>query len=64
MTVFSCTFILAIAVSYNEPWFTDTAHFWLGCSSFPPCNLQVKPGPLLFYCVQTGFYIQVGQRSS
>jgi hypothetical protein len=50
---------LALWVSYGEAWLTDTRALWLGCTRFPPCNMYVKPELLLFYCVETGFYIQV-----
>jgi hypothetical protein len=49
---------LAFLVSYKEVWFYDTRYLWLGCTHFPPCNLYVNHKVLLFYCVQTGFYLQ------
>jgi hypothetical protein len=33
-------------------------YFWLGCNHFPPCNLGVSRGVLLFYTIETGFYVQ------
>lgn len=39
-------------------WFTDSRYWWLGCTRFPPCNLPVSRGLLLFYCAETGFYLQ------
>ncbi len=39
-------------------WFTDSRYWWLGCTHFPPCNLPVSRGVLLFYCAETGFYLQ------
>ncbi len=33
-------------------------YFWLGCNKFPPCNLSVSKGVLLFYAIETGFYAQ------
>jgi hypothetical protein len=41
-----------------QVWFTDSRYWWLGCTKFPPCNLPVSRGVLLFYCAETGFYIQ------
>lgn len=48
---------LALAVSYQEPWFYDTKYMWDGCTQLP-CDLYVSKGSLLFYCVEIGFYIQ------
>lgn len=42
----------------QHPACTACRHFWLGCNHFPPCNLSVSKGVLLFYTVETGFYIQ------
>ncbi|MEW5308392.1 MAG: hypothetical protein WDW38_000358 [Sanguina aurantia] len=58
LTAFTTFTLLALAVSVGEKWFTDSRYFWLGCSHFPPCNLTVSPGVLLFYALETGFYIQ------
>lgn len=58
MTVYTILTALALAVSYGEPWFSDSRHFWLGCTRLP-CDLYVSKGLLLFYCVEIGFYIQV-----
>jgi hypothetical protein len=57
LTIYISFTLLALAVSYNEPWFTDTRHFWIGCTRLP-CDLFVSKKLLLFYCVETGFYMQ------
>jgi hypothetical protein len=57
LTIYIVFTLLALAVSYNEVWFTDTKHFWIGCTKLP-CELFVSKKLLLFYCVETGFYIQ------
>jgi ceramide synthetase len=57
LTIFTLFTLLALAVSHDEPWFTDTKHFWIGCTQLP-CELFVSKKLLLFYCVETGFYIQ------
>ncbi|KAJ9516842.1 hypothetical protein QJQ45_027257 [Haematococcus lacustris] len=58
LTIYILFTSIAIGISIGEPWFWDTRYFWVGCSHFPPCNLLVTPGMLLFYCMQTGFYVQ------
>ncbi|GFR45454.1 hypothetical protein Agub_g6851 [Astrephomene gubernaculifera] len=58
MTVYITFTALAFAVSWGEIWFTDSRYWWLGCNRFPPCNLPVSRGVLLFYCAETGFYLQ------
>ncbi|KAJ9516876.1 hypothetical protein QJQ45_027273, partial [Haematococcus lacustris] len=58
LTIYILFTSIAISISIGEPWFWDTRYFWVGCSHFPPCNLLVTPGMLLFYCMQTGFYVQ------
>ncbi|GIL87382.1 hypothetical protein Vretimale_1689 [Volvox reticuliferus] len=58
MTVYIAFTTLAIAVSWGEVWFTDSRYWWLGCTRFPPCNLPVSRGVLLFYCAEAGFYLQ------
>ncbi|EFJ44272.1 hypothetical protein VOLCADRAFT_106486 [Volvox carteri f. nagariensis] len=58
MTVYIAFTALAFAVCWGEIWFTDSRYWWLGCSRFPPCNLPVSRGVLLFYCAETGFYLQ------
>jgi ceramide synthetase len=57
LTTFTLFTLLALGVSYNEVWFTDTKHFWIGCSRVP-CELFVSKKLLLFYCVAAGFYLQ------
>mmetsp|Transcript_10474 Transcript_10474/g.18301 ORF Transcript_10474/g.18301 Transcript_10474/m.18301 type:complete len:315 (+) Transcript_10474:3-947(+) len=57
MSIFLSFTILALAISVGELWFWDTRYFWLGCNQFP-CNLTVSRGLLVFYCIETGFYIQ------
>lgn len=57
LTVFSLFTSLALAVSYGEPWLYDTKYYWLGCTKLP-CDFFVSKKLLLFYCVETGFYIQ------
>ena len=57
LTIYIAFTLLALAVSYGEPWFTDTTYFWKGCTRLP-CDLFVSKRVLLFYCVETGFYIQ------
>ena len=44
LTIYVIFTALAFAVSYKELWFTDSRHFWLGCTHFPPCNLFVTKG--------------------
>lgn len=58
MSVYIVFSVIAFLASYKEIWFYDTRYFWLGCNHFPPCNLYVSKGVLLFYCLQTGFYLQ------
>ncbi|GLI70104.1 hypothetical protein VaNZ11_014883 [Volvox africanus] len=58
MTVYIAFTVLATAVSWGEVWFTDSRYWWLGCTRFPPCNLPVSRGVLLFYCAEAGFYLQ------
>lgn len=58
LTVYTFFTALAFFISFQEPWFWDTRYMWLGCNHFPPCNLHVPPKVLIFYCVQTGFYLQ------
>ncbi|GLC47300.1 hypothetical protein PLESTB_001742600 [Pleodorina starrii] len=58
MTVYIAFTALAFAVCWGEVWFTDSRYWWLGCTRFPPCNLPVSRGVLLFYCAETGFYLQ------
>mmetsp|Transcript_10181 Transcript_10181/g.21773 ORF Transcript_10181/g.21773 Transcript_10181/m.21773 type:complete len:318 (-) Transcript_10181:652-1605(-) len=55
---FSSFTTMALLVSHTEKWFWDTRYYWLGCSHFPPCNMIVSKGVLLFYCIETGFYLQ------
>ncbi|KXZ42818.1 hypothetical protein GPECTOR_116g350 [Gonium pectorale] len=58
MTVYIVFTTLAFVVCWGEVWFTDSRYWWLGCTHFPPCNLPVSRGVLLFYCAETGFYLQ------
>ncbi|KAG2487445.1 hypothetical protein HYH03_014012 [Edaphochlamys debaryana] len=58
MCVYIAFTTLAFVVCYGEVWFTDSRYWWLGCTHFPPCNLPVSRGVLLFYCAETGFYMQ------
>ncbi|KAK4766076.1 hypothetical protein SAY87_007718 [Trapa incisa] len=48
--------ILAIAVSYNEPWFTDTKYFWVGPGdqTWPDLKMKLKLKGLYIYAA--GFY--------
>lgn len=58
MSIYILFTTMAYLVARGNVWFADTRHYWLGCSKFPPCNLSVDKGVLLFYCVETGFYLQ------
>ncbi|KAG2429637.1 hypothetical protein HXX76_010867 [Chlamydomonas incerta] len=58
MTIYIAFTTLALVVCWGEVWFTDSRYWWLGCTRFPPCNLPVSRGLLLFYCAETGFYLQ------
>uniref|UniRef100_A0A7S0YMV2 TLC domain-containing protein n=1 Tax=Polytomella parva TaxID=51329 RepID=A0A7S0YMV2_9CHLO len=58
LTGFTTFSTLAFFVSYGEVWFTDSRYWWLGCTHFPPCNLPVSRGLLLYYCFETGFYME------
>lgn len=58
MSIYIIFTTTAFAVCYGEVWATDSRFWWLGCTRFPPCNLPVSRGVLLFYCLETGFYLQ------
>ncbi|PNH12629.1 ASC1-like protein 1 [Tetrabaena socialis] len=58
MSIYIAFTTLALVVCWGEVWFTDSRYWWLGCTRFPPCNLPVSRGLLLFYCAETGFYLQ------
>eukprot|EP00803_Ostreobium_quekettii_P010879 evm.model.scf_4697.1 EVM.evm.TU.scf_4697.1 scf_4697:2193-4458(-) len=48
---------MAMSVAVREPWFTSTAHFWLGCTRLP-CDFSVPAGVLLLYAVEAAYYVQ------
>lgn len=57
MTCFGLFTLVAFLVSVNEKWFTDSTYFWRDCTALP-CNYPVSKKLLLFYCLETGFYLQ------
>lgn len=57
LTVYSTFTAAALLLSVGQPWFTDSRRFWLGCTRVP-CPFDVPLAILLFYCAETGFYIQ------
>ncbi|XP_050237333.1 ceramide synthase 1 LOH3-like [Mercurialis annua] len=54
---FSSAEILALAVSYNEPWFTNTKYFWVGPGDqvWPDQKLKLKLKG--HYMYSAGFYL-------
>jgi hypothetical protein len=41
-TVYLSFSTMAFLVSYQHNWFWETRWHWLGCTRFPPCNLEVR----------------------
>ena len=50
--VFTCVEVYA---NWGEPWVTDRAAFWTGCTAIP-CNYEVPPRVYFLYVLQIGFY--------
>ncbi|PIA63364.1 hypothetical protein AQUCO_00201004v1 [Aquilegia coerulea] len=48
--------LLALSVTYDEPWFTDTSRFWVGPGDqiWPDQKIKLKLKGLYMYCA--GFY--------
>jgi hypothetical protein len=40
-------------------WFTRSRAMWEGCTRIP-CDYDVPAGVRLVYCLEMGFYMQVG----
>jgi hypothetical protein len=57
LTCFSTFTVIALLVSYDEKWFTDTTYFWRGCTALPS-TYPVSKELLFFYCMEAGFYLQ------
>lgn len=47
---------LALAVTYNEPWFTNTQNFWVGPGDQIWPDQKVKTKLKLLYMYAAGFY--------
>jgi ceramide synthetase len=45
---YSAAEIFALAITYNEPWFTDSKMFWLGSGEQRWPNLMTRFGDLTF----------------
>jgi ceramide synthetase len=56
MTAFGILAITGLVVAWDEPWFSDTKHFWVGCTDFP-CNHHSGRDIRWFYSMEMGFYI-------
>ncbi|CAN8253678.1 unnamed protein product [Cochlearia groenlandica] len=48
--------ILALSITYNEPWCTDTLYFWIGPGDQIWPNLQMKIKLKFLYMFAAGFY--------
>ncbi|KAH7420591.1 hypothetical protein KP509_13G013600 [Ceratopteris richardii] len=48
--------VLALAVTYNEPWFTDTKKFWVGPGDQVWPDLRIKKKLRWLYMYTGGFY--------
>lgn len=48
--------VLALSVTYNEPWFTDTLYFWVGPGDQIWPNQQMKIKLKFLYMYTAGFY--------
>ncbi|KAH7293400.1 hypothetical protein KP509_28G024600 [Ceratopteris richardii] len=48
--------ILALAVTYNEPWFTDTKKFWVGPGDQVWPDQKIKTKLRMLYMYTGGFY--------
>lgn len=57
LTFFLSAVCIAFLAAVNEPWFTSTTHFWLGCTQLP-CDKHIPQGVLLLYVLQSAYYLQ------
>ncbi|CAN8266552.1 unnamed protein product [Cochlearia groenlandica] len=48
--------LLALSVTYNEPWFTNTLYFWIGPDDQLWPNQQMKTKLKFLYMYTAGFY--------
>jgi hypothetical protein len=53
---YSTAEVLAIAITYNEPWLTDTKQFWVGPNQQRWPDQKTKLKLKLFYAFTGGFY--------
>jgi hypothetical protein len=54
---YSAAEIFALAITYNEPWFTDSKMFWLGSGEQRWPNLMTRLKLKVLYGFAGGFYM-------